>query len=127
MTTDETKRPWFDFDGKIVLAALFVLGYYGLVYRISGDKPIPPANAQLVRDALLVLGPPLGAIFNAIYRTTGAEERQSERRSDEIKTAITTPTITAAPDPAPRDAREAADQVAGAAADEADQIAGDTK
>jgi hypothetical protein len=66
-------------------------------------SPIPAINAQLIRDAMLVLGPGIGVILGALYRTTGADERQAQLRSADLQTAITTPASPAVengPDPA---------------------------
>lgn len=85
-------------DGKLVLAALFFVGYYALVWRISAHD-IPPANVQLIRDQLLVLGPGVGVILGAIYRQTAAEERKDQAQANILKTAIETPsTVVAQPD-----------------------------
>jgi hypothetical protein len=74
-------------DGKLVLAGLFIIGYYSLVF-IMAWRPLPVTNAGLVRDAMLTLGPVVGLIFGSLFRTTGAEERNAALRSDEVKTAI---------------------------------------
>lgn len=88
-------------DGKIILAAMFILGYYVLVL-VMAWRPLPTSNAQLMHDAMLVLGPGIGVILGALYRTTGADERQAQLRSSDLQTAITTPTtVDAAPAPTP--------------------------
>jgi hypothetical protein len=94
-------------DGKVVFAAIFIIGYYALIFRISGTHPVPPQNAQMIRDGMLVLGPAIGVIVGALFRTTGADERSSARRSDELKTAIVTPSAAPAPAPAPEEVRGA--------------------
>lgn len=84
----ETMAPRW--DGKIFLAAIFIVGYYALIFRISGSHPVPVQNAQMIRDGMLVLGPPIGVIVGSLFRTTGADERANARRSDELKTAMAT-------------------------------------
>lgn len=88
---------WPTWDGKLVLAGLFIVGYYTLVILMA-TRPLPAANAQLVRDALITLGPPIGLIFGALFRTTGADERAAALRSSDLQTAIMAPP-TALPTP----------------------------
>ena len=68
------------FDVKLFLAGGFFFGYYALVWKLlDRTEPMPADVAQLVRDALLVLGPPIGVIVGSIYRTTNADERSAAR------------------------------------------------
>lgn len=100
MSTVKLGKLEFDaptWDGKIVLAAIFIIGYFLLVLRLT-DRSLPAENVELVKDALLVLGPPIGLIFHALFRTTAAEERVEARSTDTLKTAIETP---GAPVPVP--------------------------
>lgn len=83
------------FDGKLVIAAIFVLGYFILILRIA-DRTLPDGNINLIRDALLVLGPAIGVIVGALFRTTAADERQSAIASEDLRTAIVTPSGPAA-------------------------------
>jgi hypothetical protein len=82
-------------DGKLVLAGLFILGYYSLVL-IMAWRPLPTTNAGLIRDAMLTLGPVVGLIFGSLFRNTAAEERRDALRSSEVRAAIEAPG-TAAP------------------------------
>jgi hypothetical protein len=77
-------------DGKLVLAGLFIIGYYSLVL-IMAWRPLPSTNASLIRDAMLTLGPVVGLIFGSLFRTTGAEERREALRSSDFKAALETP------------------------------------
>lgn len=92
-------RPLIQFptwDGKVVLAAVFIIGYYGLVFGMS-SRALPKENIEIVRDAMLTLGPPIGVIVGALFRSTGAEERREALRSTELQAAITAPSATATP------------------------------
>lgn len=76
-------------DGKLVLASLFIVGYYALVgLLVLGSDDLPEVKANIVRDAMLTLGPPIGIIIGALFRTTGAEERRDALRSTELTSAI---------------------------------------
>lgn len=84
-------------DGKLGLASLFVIGYYALVIiMLLGKDELPQTKADIVRDAMLTLGPPIGIIIGALFRQTAAEERREALRSTELTTAITTPGAPAA-------------------------------
>jgi len=88
-------RPLFQlpqWDGKLFLAGLFLVGYYGTLYLIR-DARIPAANLAVIRDQLVLLGPVIGLIFGALFRFTLSDERDAERRNETLKTAIETPSI----------------------------------
>lgn len=93
LALESDMRPLFSFpkwDGKLVLAGFFIIGYYALVL-IMAWRPLPTSNASLVHDAIATLGPVVGLIFGALFRTTGAEERSAALRSADLQTAITSP------------------------------------
>jgi hypothetical protein len=90
---ESAMRPLFSFpkwDGKLVLAGFFIIGYYALVL-IMAWRPLPTSNASLVHDAIATLGPVVGLIFGALFRTTGAEERNAVLRSADLQAAISAP------------------------------------
>lgn len=103
MSYREETRPfisidWPTWDGKLVLAGIFIVGYYTLVIlMVVLGNDLAQSKAGIVRDAMLTLGPPIGLIFGALFRVTGAEERRDILRSTELQTAITTPS-TVSPD-----------------------------
>lgn len=66
------RRP--PFDTRILIAGMFLLGYYALVYGLM-TFVIPAENVPLLRDMLLVLGPGVGLILGAIFR--------NDRRDDQ--------------------------------------------
>lgn len=88
-------RPW---DVKIMVAVLFFAGYYWLVFSLMRSRGIPSEIAQLIRDAMLVLGPVVGAIGQAIFRTdikdevttqnTGEAFRSTRAQAEATKAAI---------------------------------------
>jgi hypothetical protein len=90
------QRPLIEFpkwDGKLVLAGIFIIGYYSLVL-IMAWRPLPTTNAGLIRDAMLTLGPVVGLIFGSLFRTTGAEERNAALRSADLQAvAAATPAL----------------------------------
>lgn len=111
-------------DTRLMVGVLFFLGYYTLVYAIL-KTAIPTENAPLVRDAMLVLGPVVGAIGQAIFRSdvkdeitasnTGAAFRSmGEQAKATVAAAQTTPTDGAS--------AEGARRVADAADEEADAV-----
>lgn len=115
-------------DTRMIVGTLFFLGYYVLVFTML-KVVIPTENAPLVRDSLLVLGPVVGAIGAALFRTdvkdeiaatnTGAAFRAvGEQAKATVAAAATTP-------PSGEGAANAADEVADAAADAADRIKGE--
>lgn len=87
-------------DGKIVLAGFLIVGYYALVLTVVVGTPagdLTPVRAGVVRDALLTLGPPIGLVFGALFRSTAAEERTAALRSADLQTALHAPSAPAAP------------------------------
>ena len=83
-------------DGKLVLAPILFVGSYVIAWRLpSPATRMPAENVPLVRDQLLVLGPAIGVIVGALFRTTAADERASARNADVTKTAIETPSLVA--------------------------------
>lgn len=61
-------------DIRQLIGAAFIFGYYFLVYRFV-LTPIPEANKDLIRDAMLTLGPPIGLIVGAMFRSDAKEEQ----------------------------------------------------
>ncbi len=113
-------------DTRMLVGCLFFLGYYVLVYSLRRGAPMSPQNLSLVSDAMLVLGPVIGVIAQALFRSdardeiaaanTGVAFRSIGKQADANK--ATADSIPNASGGAP----EAADRVADAAADEAGRI-----
>ena len=64
-------------DIRQFIGFAFLAGYYVIVWQFIRDA-IPAANIGLVRDAMLTLGPPVGLIVGAMFRTDAREERATE-------------------------------------------------
>lgn len=65
-------RPMRDIRQFIGFA--FLCGYYVMVYRFSMGA-IPAGNMDLIRDAMLTLGPPVGLIVGAMFRSDAREDQ----------------------------------------------------
>lgn len=114
-------------DTRMFVGVMFFVGYYLLVYGLMRFT-IPQTNAPLVRDALIVLGPVVGAIGQALFRTdvrdeiatsnTGAGYRAMQASAEATKAAAAT-----SPPTGDDSAANAADDVAHAAKDKADEFA----
>lgn len=93
----EPRRPLIElpsWDGKLVLAGIFILGYYGLVFvLVVGTRDLTGAKSDIVRDAMLTLGPPIGVIVGALFRNTNADERRDVLRSRELTSALAAPPL----------------------------------
>lgn len=113
-------------DSKMLVGVLFFLGYYVLVFAIL-RVAIPAENAPLVRDAMLVLGPVIGAIGQALFRTDIKDEIATQNTGEAFRAQRAQAEATkAAADSIPNSHAEAsgARAVAGAAVDKASQIEG---
>lgn len=74
-------------DQRMWLAYLFTTGYFGVIFAtVFHDTPL--ANADLVKDWMIVLGPPVGAIVGALFRTDRVDDQRAQNTSDAFK-AIT--------------------------------------
>ena len=60
-------------DIRQFIGFAFLLGYYVLVW-VFASRTVPEANLDLIRDAMLTLGPPVGLIVGAMFRTSAKEE-----------------------------------------------------
>ena len=67
----------FRFDTKTLIGFGFLAGYYFLVWQIMVASDIPDKTIGLVRDAMLTLGPPVGVIVGAIFRSDIRDEQQT--------------------------------------------------
>ena len=64
-------------DARLGLGLLFIICYYATLWVI-GFREMPEANVGLIKDALLQLGPPVGVIVGALFRTDSNDERRTE-------------------------------------------------
>lgn len=70
-----TRRPPRDI--RQLIGFMFLAGYYALVWRFY-DKEVPAANIELITACLLTLGPPVGIIVGAMFRTDRRDEQAAE-------------------------------------------------
>ena len=66
------ERPLRDIRQFIGFA--FLAGYYVMVWQFS-RQALPEQNLDLIRDAMLTLGPPVGLIVGAMFRTDARDEQ----------------------------------------------------
>lgn len=114
-------------DTRMLVGVLFFLGYYVLVYTLL-KRVVPAENGPLVRDAMLVLGPVIGAIGQALFRSDVRDEIATQNtgeafRAQRAQAEATKATADSIPN-ANAGASEAAGAVAEAAVDKASQIQG---
>lgn len=114
-------------DTRMLVGVLFFLGYYILVYTLL-KRVVPAENGPLVRDAMLVLGPVIGAIGQALFRSDVRDEIATQNtgeafRANRAASEATKAAADSIPN-APTDAGVAAGAVADAAKDKASQIQG---
>lgn len=64
-------------DPRIILGGGFILFYYASLWVI-GFRIMPDANVALIKDAMLQLGPPVGIIIGALFRSDRADELRAE-------------------------------------------------
>lgn len=111
-------------DTRQFVGVLFFAGYYFIVYSLLRFD-IPGANEPLVRDAMLVLGPVVGAIGQAIFRSDVKDEIATNNTGEAFRATArqAEATIAAAnTTPAMDHAAKAAEKVADAAVDQAQEI-----
>lgn len=83
-------------DQRMWLAYLFVAGYFGVIFAVVFiDKPL--ANGDLVKDWMIVLGPPVGAIVGALFRSDRVDEQRAQNTSDAFAAITATANSTTPP------------------------------
>ena len=115
-------------DLRLLVGVLFFAGYYFLVYQLL-QHVVPGPNGPLVRDAMLVLGPVVGAIGQALFRTDVKDEIATQNtgeafRAQRAQAEATKAAADSIPNAANAEAGAAAGAVADAAVDKAAQIKG---
>jgi hypothetical protein len=101
-----------------------------MVWRFQ-TRDLPAANLDLIRDAMLTLGPPVGIIVGALFRSDIRDEIQASNTGEGFRAMRTQAEATKAAAesmPPTADGLEvaAARDVADAASDRADQIERET-
>ena len=64
-------------DIRQLIGFFFLLGYYIMVWQFS-QAELPEKNIDLVRDAMLTLGPPIGIIIGAMFRSDKVDEQRAD-------------------------------------------------
>ena len=112
-------------DTRMLVGTLFFAGYYGLVYFLI-NRVVPAENGPLVRDAVLVLGPVVGAIGSALFRSDVKDEIATSNTGTAFralgKQADATIAAAAATPPDTAGAALGAERVAEAAVEEAEDV-----
>lgn len=71
-------------DIRQLIGFAFLAGYYVMVWRFTTGG-IPKGNVDLIRDAMLTLGPPVGLIVGAMFRSDMRDEQAARNTGDAFK------------------------------------------
>ena len=94
-------------DIRQLIGFIFLLSYYGVVF-VFIMRAVPVQNIDLIRDAMLTLGPPVGIIIAAMFRTDMRDE-QATANTGEAFAAIKEAARAGSPNLAAHAAEETAD------------------
>lgn len=72
-------------DTRQLVGVLFFGGYYALIWRFMSAKGIPADNLTLIKDAMLILGPVIGAIGQALFRTDVRDEIATQNTGEAFR------------------------------------------
>src|SRR3990167_7497124 len=78
----QQKRPLRDIRQFIGFS--FLAGYYLMVVKFTYIA-LPEGNIPLIRDAMLTLGPPVGLIVGAMFRSDAREEQATANTGEAFK------------------------------------------
>lgn len=78
------RRPYRPFDTRLFIGFGFLAGYYSMVWHLM-RVVIPNNNVPLVRDAMLVLGPAVGLIVGALFRSDVRDEQATANTGEAFK------------------------------------------
>lgn len=71
-------------DIRQFIGFAFLAGYYLMVWQFA-RQVIPGENKDLIRDAMLTLGPPVGLIVGAMFRSDARDEQTAVNTSEAFK------------------------------------------
>lgn len=71
-------------DIRQFIGFAFLAGYYWMVWQFS-QKALPEPNLDLIRDAMLTLGPPVGLIVGAMFRSDLRDEQTARNTGEAFK------------------------------------------
>ena len=72
-------------DTRQLVGVLFFAGYYALIWRFMSARGIPVDNLALIKDAMLILGPVIGAIGQALFRTDVRDEIATQNTGEAFR------------------------------------------
>ncbi|WP_347271612.1 hypothetical protein [Rhizorhabdus histidinilytica] len=90
-------------DIRQFIGFAFLAGYYWMVWQFA-NRAVPAANLDLIRDAMLTLGPPVGLIVGAMFRADARDDQATANTAEAFRTiraaqeASATVTIEAKPE-----------------------------
>jgi hypothetical protein len=91
------KRPRKPRDIRQLIGFAFLAGYYWMVWQFS-QRALPTENLDLIRDAMLTLGPPVGLIVGAMFRSDAKDEQQAANTGEAFRTIREVAPTAPAPD-----------------------------
>ncbi len=80
---------------RMVFGLLIIVGYFAIV---GGTMFIPAASQANAKDALLVIGPLLGTIVSAIWKTDKADKQNAETVNTLASAVVTAQALPATPE-----------------------------
>lgn len=84
-------------DIRQFIGFAFLAGYYFMVYKFATSN-VPAGNLDLIRDAMLTLGPPVGLIVGAMFRSDAREEQATVNTTEAFRTIRAAQAGSPAPD-----------------------------
>lgn len=84
-------------DIRQLIGFAFLAGYYLMVWRFA-QAIIPEGNRDLIRDAMLTLGPPVGLIVGAMFRSDARDEQATVNTGEAFRALRASAQAPAKPD-----------------------------
>jgi hypothetical protein len=72
-------------DIRQFIGFAFLAGYYWMVWQFA-NRAVPAANLDLIRDAMLTLGPPVGLIVGAMFRADARDDQATANTAEAFRT-----------------------------------------
>lgn len=91
-------------DIRQFIGFAFLAGYYLMVWRFLDMRDaVPETNLALIRDAMLTLGPPVGLIVGAMFRSDLRDEQAARNTGEAFKAVREVAANSAGPSGTPAD------------------------
>jgi hypothetical protein len=71
-------------DIRQLIGFTFIMGYYFMVYQFFKHE-VPAGNKELINAAMLTLGPPIGLIVGAMFRSDAVQEQAAVNTGEAFK------------------------------------------